>query len=630
MIEKLSDAEFLRRWHWAAPVTKYQGIPWLTDQEMLDCYHREGEEGVKALLKLWEMREKRVRKAINDPYNFAMELACWARADRFLTPKEGDEWAHRTRLLLVLGGNRSSKSQWAADRVVRTLVKYPGTRIVAICQKMETSRQVMQDYIWSELPKEIKALNKKRDPRNIYHVHRSKATGFGDPPRIVFPAHGERASELIFLTYTQDPADYEGIQLGNPWVPGVLGYWADESLPLPWLTLLRYRSVTCDAKGIWTFTVLRGMTQTLDDALGAGKVVETRPAELLADRQNLPDIPKGHMPTVQHGAAPETAVVYFHTDENPFAGYERLKRELAGRSVETIERRAYGFPRAVRGRRFRNFGAWNMVKPEDVPLEGTNYLHVDPADARNWFMVWLRVTPTGHIYAWAEWPSVGELGEWAVATERNPDEGGSGWDGDPGPAQETLGYGVARYKRLMLNIEEEEWKRMGSAGTFGNAGTFGTGPARAGAGGARQPYVYRRTVDRRFGPSPITLPGGLTTLAEVTSLWQQLNEEQPGAPALPFDLASGAGLEEDGAEMIQGALDFDRERAIDPILNCPRLFVSERCSNLAWALANYTGRDGQKGACKDPIDCLRDSFTSGLEYIPPLSRQVVRAQAVYA
>lgn len=615
----ISDQEFLQRWRKSCPVTDYPGLPFLSEQELLDYWHRKGPDGLNPLVKIWEARESRVRQAIKDPFQFGLELDCWKRADRFLYPKDGDEWAQKIRLLLVLGGNRSGKSRWAADRVVKTLVRNPGTRIVCVCQKMETSRQVMQEYIWAELPRELRALNKKKDPANIFHVQYSKATGFGDPPRIVFPAKDGRASEIIFLTYTQDPADYEGIQLGNPWVPGLVGYWADESLPLPWLTLLRYRSVTCDAKGIWTFTVLRGMTQTLDDALGAGTVEESRPAELLAGRQNLPGIPVGHMPTVQHGAAPETAVVYFHTDENPFAGYKRLKVELQGRSVETIERRAYGFPRAIRGKRFRNFGSWNIVKPNEVPLEGTNYMHVDPADARNWFCMWMRVLPGGHVYVWAEWPTVEEFGEWAVSTERNPDEGGSGWDGDKGPAQETLGYGIARYKRLFLQIEEGEWKRMGSAGTVASAGT-----------GKVQPYVFRRTVDRRFGPSPITLPGGLVTLAEVTSLWQQLNEEQPGAPAMAFDLASGAGLEEDGSEMIQAALDFDREQRLDPARNCPRLFVSERCQNTIWALSNYTGRDGQRGACKDPIDCLRDSFTSGLEYIPPLSRVVRRPQAVYA
>lgn len=632
----LSDQEFIQRWKRIVKPTDFPGIPWLTDEVVLENYKKFGDAGVQSMLNLLAERERKIIRAIGDPYQFGAILPCWKRADRFLAPdnKDGSEWERMCRLLVVLGGNRSSKSRWAARRVVRTAIKHPGTRIVCICQKMETSRQVMQDFVWQVLPREIRAINKKKDPRHIFHVQYTKATGFGDPPKIVFPAAGTKSSEIIFLTYTQDPADYEGIQLGNPNEPGLVGYWADESLPLPWLTLLRYRSVTCDAVGIWTFTVIKGMTQTLQEVLGAGTSVETRPAEMLADRQNLPGIPKGHMPVVQRGANKETAIVYFHTDENPFSGYKRLKQELQGKSVETIERRAYGYARAIRGRRFAKFGAWNIVKPEEVPLEGTNYMHVDPADARNWFAVWLRVTRTGHVYVWAEWPTVEELGEWAVATERNPDEGGSGWDGDIGPAQETQGYGVARYKRTFLEIEEREWKRMGSAGTSDSAGTSTmnrTGAGRApGAAGVRQPYLYRRTVDRRFGPSPITLPGGLTTLAEVTCLWQQLNEEQPGAPALPWELASGAGLEEDGAEMIQEALDFDRERPIDPVLNCPRLFVSEACQNVVWALSNYTGRDKQKGACKDPIDCLRDSFTSGLEYVSPISAGTGRPRAVYA
>jgi hypothetical protein len=39
--------------------------------------------------------------------------------------------------------------------------------------------------------------------------------------------------------------------------------------------------------------------------------------------------------------------------------------------------------------------------------------------------------------------------------------------------------------------------------------------------------------------------------------------------------------------------------------NQPKLYISENCQNLIFCLKEWTGQDGQKGASKDPIDCLR-------------------------
>jgi len=35
------------------------------------------------------------------------------------------------------------------------------------------------------------------------------------------------------------------------------------------------------------------------------------------------------------------------------------------------------------------------------------------------------------------------------------------------------------------------------------------------------------------------------------------------------------------------------------------LFISDNCKNLIYCLKEWTGADGEKGATKDPIDCLR-------------------------
>jgi len=60
----------------------------------------------------------------------------------------------------------------------------------------------------------------------------------------------------------------------------------------------------------------------------------------------------------------------------------------------------------------------------------------------------------------------------------------------------------------------------------------------------------------------------------------------------------------DADDAVQDALDWTPERR-------PRLFVSEDCPNTIYALENWRGVDGEKGATKDPVDCVRYFYTSG-------------------
>ena len=41
--------------------------------------------------------------------------------------------------------------------------------------------------------------------------------------------------------------------------------------------------------------------------------------------------------------------------------------------------------------------------------------------------------------------------------------------------------------------------------------------------------------------------------------------------------------------------------------------LPKSCRNLAFSLANWTGKDGNKGASKDPIDTLRYGIMAGIE-----------------
>ena len=71
---------------------------------------------------------------------------------------------------------------------------------------------------------------------------------------------------------------------------------------------------------------------------------------------------------------------------------------------------------------------------------------------------------------------------------------------------------------------------------------------------------------------------------------------------LEMCLAPGIDIAERVA-MVNSLLDYD-ENDQGEIVNPPRLYISERCKNLIFAVEYWTGADGQKGATKDPVDCL--------------------------
>ena len=66
--------------------------------------------------------------------------------------------------------------------------------------------------------------------------------------------------------------------------------------------------------------------------------------------------------------------------------------------------------------------------------------------------------------------------------------------------------------------------------------------------------------------------------------------------------------------MINDRLFYDHAKEIDH-LNQPRLYVVETCPNTIYSLKEWCGKDGQRGASKDPVDCLRMFVLSGSEYV---------------
>ena len=90
-------------------------------------------------------------------------------------------------------------------------------------------------------------------------------------------------------------------------------------------------------------------------------------------------------------------------------------------------------------------------------------------------------------------------------------------------------------------------------------------------------------------------------------------------------LIPASGVQEDeGLGVVNELLDWNQEQPLVALLNEPKLYVSEDCLQVIWALENYTGRGGPKGACKDFADLLRYMALAKLEFVET-GRRVGRA-----
>jgi hypothetical protein len=295
------------------------------------------------------------------------------------------------------------------------------------------------------------------------------------------------------------------------------------------------------------------------------------------------------VPRVQQPMRRNGRIVYFHTQDNPFGNYEAMKLQLAGESREKILMRAYGVATKAMAGRFTKFNDRVHVIPDArVPKEGTNYQFIDPCSGRNWFMGWVRVDARGRRIIYREWPcarryieGVGWPGPWAVPSGKKA-------DGEPGDAQKSFGFGLKRYRDEILRMEGH--KPTGATHT-----TRGGDVLTSFEKTAETEKIEERWMDSRFANAKIlsAREEPLTLIEEMERLEMEFLETAPQK-----------GLIDDGVDLVNDLLDYDVTRPIGAD-NEPMLYIAESCENIIYALHEWTGKDGQKGATKDPIDIVR-------------------------
>ena len=267
------------------------------------------------------------------------------------------------------------------------MVETPGYKVLFLHESEQSSINVHQKFVYDYLPTHWKPTEERKIKRGLTtKVNYSLADGFTNN-KFVLP----NSALAQFAFYGQQIGDYEG------------GGWnlivADENLPLGWLKTLLFRLPRVQGKFLWTYSPIAGITPAVKHVVTGARTLEHRRAPLLRPdhrASELQDWPPGHMPVLQESALPAARILYFFSEDNPWAGYEQLAQTLQTASTLDVERRAYGYARNTVRAVFPLFGRVNILPPDRMPTRDvTRYLIADPAGKRNFFFVWVAVDAHG-------------------------------------------------------------------------------------------------------------------------------------------------------------------------------------------------------------------------------------------
>jgi phage terminase large subunit-like protein len=527
-------------------------------------------------------RKRMIEEAEADPLNSCYVPRIWKTVDRNIAELR-EKFPKGVIKLAIFGGNRSSKTFYAANHVNKDLVANPGHRWWACDSTEAQARSNQMRLIWQQFPLGWK--NLERD--SVTDIRYNVSDGF---PKNMFVA--PNGSECHFKFYSMDVENLPGSEVN--------GIWCDELVPLDWVESIIYRLANRNGILIITFTPEFGWNETFGHFYEGAVTLEDEEA-LLLPRKNAKGRTTGfeRVPRVLQCADETERIIFFHTNDNPFGNYEAIRQEekARGNNRDSILIRVYGvcskshriaFPMFNRRAHVISTDAFRAITEKHE--QAVRYHLVDPCDGRNWFMCWILCPRPDWWILYREWPShghsaayirgVGLLGPWAVS--------GSAADGVRGPAQDSKGFSLERYTE---EIEEKETDEEGVRET-----------------------VLARYIDSRYSTQR------RTERETVTTLQEQLGEI--GMDFLCMTAESRIlGAHDGSIDMINSALFYDLETPLGKFsaalgrLNRPQLQVVETCPNTIWALEHWSGLDGQRGSCKDPIDCIRGAFLSGINYV---------------
>lgn len=525
------------------------GIPWrpvLTQEQVKDWED-------ERLARYISIRKQTEANAINNPVGAGWSLPAWHIVQ--------ENWKKYS-THVILGGNRSSKSTFAARLGVWAACTIPDAEVRALHVNKDRSIEDQQRFVWESIPLGIKNLPTKKGQH--HNLQYSQKNGFTDDICIFPPIPGARRGGYIkfnnYAQYQQDEKMAEGFKSHL--------ILCDEEMPLKLFETLNYRTTDYHGRIVLTFTTIMGWTPLIQQLLGKTKTIRTARAPLLGNRE---------LPVMQENLNwPGLAIYYFWTEDNAFIDMTDFVTKIKGKPRDEILARAYGIPTKSVASVFPGFNKEVNVIPHDqlpwlkpkktdargkeVEYKVTRYMAIDPAGSKNWFMLWLAIDASGTWFVYDEWPN---FDDWALP--------GSTPEGKPGPAQRGSKKGIKDYVELIRDMEKQD-------------------------------EIYERVIDPRLGAAEKQSEDGATTI--ISDLDDQ---NMTVIPAPGVDI-------ENGIQLLNNLLAYDENKPIDS-LNSPKLYISDRCQNTIHALSEYTGQGGRNEATKDPIDCLRYLAVNNSEFI---------------
>lgn len=616
--------------------------------EMALAYaERRGLSQKEAWLELEEARLERIRKAETNPLMYGYEPSIWRVCDALLgfdfilEAKGFHNYGPRMRallgfekpvkVLLINGGQRGGKTTYAARTAMICLLKYTNVHMWCFSENMNMSVENQQACIHDFMPAELR--DKDVITRETY-ISWTDKNGF-TKESFIMPGK----NRCSFKTYTMQ---IEGGNLGSPTKEPCLGCWCDERVTAEMASTLEYRISERDARMIHSFTPVDGYTSMVQLFRHGAVSVRESPAYLCPknksqQRRDLalmqencdawldgetghPPVPDGcsyeMIPRVMKCAEPYKAIVHFYSPDNPWSNAAELAEKCRNKSVEHIKERFYGFTERMQSVGFPRFNEnAHVLKKAELPDPATLTIYqvVDPCGGRNFFGLWIGVGENNKAYVLKEWPNqvdwvpgVGVMEPWALSSGDNKTV-----DGRKGGGQKDLGWGLAQYKKEFARIEG--WKCYDEAADDDAVAAWPEN-------GEAEMVVYERYLDARFANALKDYNSG-----DKVTLFDKFDELN-----LTFYESVSGGKEsiDAGVRMINDALYYNEGAKVD-INNQPSLFISEECMNLIFAMHVWTGQDGQKGATKDPVDCLRMFYLRKCEYMNPKSGGGYPGEAAY-
>jgi hypothetical protein len=514
-----------------------------------------------------ERRQMLDAESAKNPVGWGWTLPVWEQVF--------DQWKNYN-VHVVLGGNQSSKTMLGARMSVWAACEIPEAEVYNFHISDKRSIDDQQRFIYENLPDWLKNMPTKK---GIAHsLQYTQKNGFTDGIAIMPPVKGfRRGGSVKFYNYAQ-------FQQNDQIIEGIKAHmvWADEKIPLDLFETLRMgRLGTYHGRMLLTYTVVDGWNDVVERILSRTKTLKTRYC----------DHPKimAHLPVMQESLAVGSCCIHYAwTQDNPFADYKEFMKLYGNESKEVILARAFGVPTKSTTSAFPLFSkeyvadGGNVVKHEDLPWLKTRknakgqdvaypvtfYMALDPAGSKAWFMVWVAIDAAGTWWVYRESP---ENEEWALPGNK------------PGPATTPRIHGIKAYVEHITTAE---------------------------SGPEKDSNIYERIIDPRMGVAERQSQDGATTI--ISEL------DDAGLTFIPAPAASSEankGEIEDGIQLINNLLAYKTDQPIDA-LNRPRLYVSDRCQNLIYALQEYTGKLGATEATKDAIDGLRYLRKANCEFVP--------------